>query len=139
MSRIVGRPAEQTTAKDLAVGRDVSASPATERNRLFVSCVNEVIDTSGVKRQTLASDGGYSEFQFSRYTSAQAGCLDLPDRLPDDLQRNVARRYAEVHGFTVTEPVTEETLARLANELQRATRVVNEITAAHLRSKMRGR
>lgn len=135
MGRMLDRAAAAIRANDLSDACTGPSSAATTCNRLFLRLLNEVIDRCGEKRGALATDAGYSEFQFSRKSTS----LDFIDRLPAEIQRVLARRWAESLGFLVHEPVTDQVIAAIVEELRESTERVKLLTAAHLVSKERRR
>lgn len=94
-----------------ATGFRTGADVETRGN--FLSVVTRTVTQSGVKQEALARDLGLTPGYFSKLLAAQQGALDVVDRFPVDLQRRIAREYAESHGFTVVDPSPVELVARV--------------------------
>jgi hypothetical protein len=122
------------------VAEPCTPSSAVARQRdLFRVVVNDVINRSGVKAGSLAAASGYSEFQFSRIRNGESGALDFPDRLPDGMAREIAREYAELHGWECTDRTVQLQAQRVVDAFNDLALEVIQLTEAHLREKRKAR
>lgn len=90
-----------------------------ETNGNFVDTVNRVIDASGQKQEALARDAGVTPGYFSKVLSGQQGALDLVDKLPVEVQQDIAKEYAESFGLKVVEPSPGELDAQVFEAIDR--------------------
>jgi len=95
-SAIHGNSVAPTYRRDLA--------KASAGNSEAVSCLNEVLDSSGQQRKAIAGDIGKTEQTLSKMTAGtQAFGLDDFENLPRDMQVCWMKRYGKLLGLEVRE------------------------------------